>query len=75
MGALARRLLPGVQVYALDTFSGMPETDQSIDAHGAGDFGDADYEEIIAARSRFGGRNFRRRRRGQKGRMRGERRP
>jgi len=54
MGALARRLLPGVQVYALDTFSGMPETDQSIDAHGAGDFGDADYEEIIAARSRFG---------------------
>jgi hypothetical protein len=53
MGALAERLLPGVQVYALDTFSGMPETDRSIDAHGAGDFGDADYEEILAARSQF----------------------
>ena len=53
MGGLAQRLLPGVQVYALDTFSGMPAPDKSIDAHGAGDFGDADYQEILAARARF----------------------
>jgi Macrocin-O-methyltransferase (TylF) len=53
MGALVHRLLPGVRVYALDTFSGVPDTDKSIDAHGVGDFGDVDYKEILAARLRF----------------------
>jgi hypothetical protein len=54
MGALAQRLLPGIRVYALDTFSGMPETDKSVDAHGAGDFGDANIDEILETRARFG---------------------
>lgn len=54
MGALARRVLPGVQVYALDTFEGMPPTDRDIDAHGTGDFADTALEEVLAARDCFG---------------------
>jgi hypothetical protein len=54
MGALAQRFLPGAQVFALDTFSGMPPSDKSIDVHNAGDFGDADYDEVCAARDKFG---------------------
>ncbi|MBM3596162.1 MAG: macrocin O-methyltransferase, partial [Alphaproteobacteria bacterium] len=46
MAALAKRLLPGARVYALDTFEGMPETDASIDAHRAGDFIDTNVEQI-----------------------------
>jgi len=42
MAHLAARLLPGVQVLALDTFEGMPQTDKTVDAHNAGDFKDAD---------------------------------
>lgn len=42
MARVAARTLPGTQVYALDTFAGMPPTDKAVDAHSAGDFGDAD---------------------------------
>jgi predicted O-methyltransferase YrrM len=48
MAHVARRLLPGVQVFALDTFQGMPATDSAIDAHSAGDFGDANLEDLRA---------------------------
>ena len=54
MAALAQRFLPGAQVYALDSFAGMPDADATIDAHGAGDFDDAQYDEICAARDRLG---------------------
>ena len=40
--------MPGTQVYALDTFQGMPPTDRAIDAHSGGDFSDVDLEEIRA---------------------------
>jgi Macrocin-O-methyltransferase (TylF) len=50
MAKLAQKYLPGTQVYGLDTFEGMPETDKMIDGHHAGDFGDAVLEEIEAAR-------------------------
>jgi predicted O-methyltransferase YrrM len=46
MAHVVRRLYPGMKVYALDTFAGMPETDKSVDAHNAGDFGDADLDML-----------------------------
>jgi len=48
MSHVAKRLLPGVKVYAFDTFKGMPATDRSIDAHKAGDFSDVDLDELRA---------------------------
>lgn len=42
MAYLAKRLYPGMNVYALDTYEGMPPTDKSVDAHNAGDFADTD---------------------------------
>jgi SAM-dependent methyltransferase len=54
MGALARRLLPGVKVYALDTFKGMPPTDKDVDAHIAGDFSDTSLEEVLSIREQYG---------------------
>lgn len=46
MAKVCQVLHPEMKVYAFDTFSGMPETDPDIDAHGAGDFNDVDYEEL-----------------------------
>jgi len=46
MAHIARRLLPGVQVLALDTFEGMPPTDKTVDVHNTGDFKDADLESL-----------------------------
>ncbi len=53
MAALAERFLPGAQVFALDTFEGMPQTDKTVDAHNQGDFATADFEEILATQSRL----------------------
>jgi hypothetical protein len=53
MGALAIKFLPGTQIYALDTFDGMPDTDAEIDAHGRGDF-QVDFSEIMSAREKHG---------------------
>src|SRR6266436_751870 len=53
MGALAKKFLPGCQVYALDTFAGMPEPDGDIDAHIAGQF-EVDYDELLRARGEYG---------------------
>ena len=52
MAKLAQRHLPGVQVYALDTFQGMPETDKTVDAHNAKDFDGPDLVEMEAVRVR-----------------------
>ncbi len=46
MSHVARAIVPGTQVYALDTFRGMPATDRAIDAHSPGDFGDVDLEDL-----------------------------
>ncbi|MGD0579909.1 MAG: TylF/MycF/NovP-related O-methyltransferase, partial [Bryobacteraceae bacterium] len=46
MAALCRRLGLDIKVYGLDTFAGMPATDESIDAHHAGDFQDTSLEEL-----------------------------
>jgi hypothetical protein len=46
MAHVIHQLYPGRKVLALDTFSGMPETESAIDAHGAGDFQDVDLREL-----------------------------
>lgn len=46
MAMIAARLLPGTNVFALDTYAGMPPTDSTIDAHRGGDFADAGLAEL-----------------------------
>ena len=46
MAHLAQRIHPGMQVYALDTFAGMPPTDAAVDAHSEGDFKDTSLDEL-----------------------------
>jgi predicted O-methyltransferase YrrM len=48
MAHVAAKVLPGAQVYALDTYAGMPATDKTVDAHNAGDFGDNSFEDVQA---------------------------
>jgi hypothetical protein len=53
MARVVGALYPGMRVFALDTYEGMPATDGSVDAHGQGDFGDVSLDELEAvARSR-----------------------
>jgi hypothetical protein len=47
MANVCSTLLPGVQVWAFDSFEGMPDTDRSVDAHSKGDFAKADYKELV----------------------------
>lgn len=46
MAKVCQVLHPGMQVYAFDTFEGMPETDASIDAHRKNDFNDVNLAEL-----------------------------
>jgi hypothetical protein len=46
MALVMRQVDPEAKVYALDTFEGMPPTDNTVDAHSAGDFRDADLESL-----------------------------
>lgn len=46
MAKVCSVLHPDVQIYAFDTFGGMPETDPSIDAHIKGDFADVNIVEL-----------------------------
>jgi len=48
MAYVAQKLYPGMKVFALDSFEGMPQTDKNVDAHNVGDFGDADLEQLQA---------------------------
>lgn len=43
---IVSRLYPGMKVYSLDTFAGMPATNSDIDAHQQGDFGEVDLDEL-----------------------------
>jgi predicted O-methyltransferase YrrM len=54
MAHVASKALPGTQVYALDTYAGMPATDKTVDAHNAGDFGDNSFEDVQAYVARTG---------------------
>lgn len=46
MAYVAQKLYPGMKVYALDSFEGMPPTDKNVDAHNAGDFSDTDVNKL-----------------------------
>lgn len=46
MAYVAQKLYPGMKVYALDSFEGLPQTNKDVDAHNAGDFGDADLSQL-----------------------------
>jgi hypothetical protein len=46
MAYVARALYPGMKVFALDTYEGMPPTDKTVDAHDPGAFGDVDFEAL-----------------------------
>lgn len=48
MAYMVKRLYPGMKVYALDSFGGMPKTDKNVDAHNAGDFFDCDVASLQA---------------------------
>jgi predicted O-methyltransferase YrrM len=58
MARICAALHPGTQVYAFDTFAGMPQTDRTIDAHNANDFADVDFDELQAYVSSVGLRNL-----------------
>jgi predicted O-methyltransferase YrrM len=46
MAHIAKNLYPGMKVFALDSFEGMPETDKQVDAHNPGDFSDVDLTRL-----------------------------
>lgn len=46
MAYIVKRLYPGMKVFALDSFEGMPPTDKNVDAHNAGDFFDVDFDSL-----------------------------
>jgi SAM-dependent methyltransferase len=48
MAYVVKKLYPGMKVFALDTFTGMPPTDKNVDAHNAGDFSNTDFDELKA---------------------------
>ena len=54
LAAVCERLHLDVRVFGLDTFTGMPPTDKSIDAHFAGNFSDVDLPELRAHVERCG---------------------
>lgn len=54
MACLAKRLRPGCKVFALDTFTGMPESDPKLDFHRSGDFADTTLDELIRLRDAAG---------------------
>jgi hypothetical protein len=55
---LLARLYPEARVYGLDTFSGMPAADGSIDYHAEGDFNDTSLESIQEEADRRGLNNI-----------------
>lgn len=48
MAYIAKRLYPGMKIFAMDTYEGMPETDKAIDMHNKGDFRDADFDSLLS---------------------------
>jgi Macrocin-O-methyltransferase (TylF) len=48
MAYVAQKLYPGMKVFALDSFEGMPPTDKNVDAHNVGDFADTDINTLQA---------------------------
>ncbi len=53
MAYLLRELYPKAQLISLDTFSGVPDSEGTIDHHRVGDFSDAHLQEFLKARDRL----------------------
>lgn len=47
MAAICKELYPDMNVYAFDTFEGMPPTDPQRDTYRAGHFSDAGFEDLL----------------------------
>ncbi len=54
MAYVSKRIHPGIKVYALDSFKGMPDVNSEIDAHSEGDFADVNLEELLRYRDQLG---------------------
>ncbi|HYE48351.1 MAG TPA: TylF/MycF/NovP-related O-methyltransferase [Azospirillaceae bacterium] len=54
MAMLCKRYLPGVRVWGLDTFEGMPATDHDLDAHRRGSLAETSLERVQAAAAGLG---------------------
>jgi predicted O-methyltransferase YrrM len=54
MAYVVKKLYPGMRVYALDTYEGMPATDKSIDMHSKGDFIEANYDSLLEYKNSLG---------------------
>ena len=48
MATVLKEIDPAARLYALDTFEGMPATDNTIDAHGKGQFSDTSFADLQA---------------------------
>jgi len=46
MAYVVKKLYPGMKVFALDSFEGMPQTDKNVDAHNVRDFSDVNMDEL-----------------------------
>ncbi len=53
MAVLAKKFLPAARVFALNTYDGMPETNNSIDAHASGDFVGQPLDELLKLERKF----------------------
>jgi predicted O-methyltransferase YrrM len=58
MAYVASKLHPGMRVYALDSFEGMPVVDKSVDAHNKADFHDVNLKELQEYVSKIGLNNI-----------------
>lgn len=58
MASIAKKLYPGMRIYALDTWKGMPVTDGARDLHNAGDFSDVRYEDMLEFKKKVGLENI-----------------
>lgn len=58
MASVCRELGLDCSVYALDTFTGMPATNDGVDLHRAGDFEDSAYEDLTGFTRRRGLENL-----------------
>jgi predicted O-methyltransferase YrrM len=54
MALAAKKFLPGVKIWGLDSFSGFPEIDSSIDSHTRTQFVDTDVDEVRAYAAKCG---------------------
>jgi predicted O-methyltransferase YrrM len=58
MATVMQEIDPSARIFALDTYTGMPDTDKAIDAHGAGDFADASLDDFRKSIKVLGLRNL-----------------